>query len=211
MDNLKDARAYGEVGSILSTLGIFIPHVGILAAIAGVVLEILAVDKIASAVNDREIFKNYLASVIVVFIGSVVAVFAGIVLLFLLFFITPNISIVEKLSISNFNIWKSVLTEMPLRGGILLVLMILFIVLFIAWIFEVIAATFLKKSFDSIAKKLNVSMFSTAALLYLIGAITSIVIVGFLIIFVAGILKIVAYFSIPETATQIPSTQASPS
>jgi len=211
MDNLKDARAYGEVGSILSTLGIFIPYVGILAAIAGVVLEILAVDKIASAVNDREIFKNYLASVIVVFIGSVVAVFAGIVLLFLLFFITPNISIVEKLSISNFNIWKSVLTEMPLRSGILLVLMILFIVLFIAWIFEVIAATFLKKSFDSVAKKLNVSMFSTAALLYLIGAITSIVIVGFSIIFVAGILKIVAYFSIPETTTQAPSTQASPS
>lgn len=191
MSNLKDARTYGGIGSILSTFGIFIPLLGIWVAIAGIILEILAVDKIASEVNDREIFKSYLISAILSFIGPIVAIFVGTMLF--------GISVIE------FAGSFPMPTRMNLRIAAFPILVFSFLALLVVWILEVIAAVFLKKSFDSIAKKLNISMFGTAALVYLIGAATLILVVGLLIIFVASILKIVAYFSIPETTTQAPS------
>ncbi|MGB9895958.1 MAG: DUF996 domain-containing protein, partial [Thermoproteota archaeon] len=60
------------------------------------------------------------------------------------------------------------------------------------------------KSFESIAEKLNVPMFKTVATLYWIGALATIVVIGILVLFVGNILKIVAYFSIPEEVRPLP-------
>ena len=65
-----------------------------------------------------------------------------------------------------------------------------------------ISGVFLRKSFNAIASGLSVKMFRTAALLYFLGAILTVVIVGFLLIFVASILQVVAFFSIPENSPQ---------
>ncbi len=59
-------------------------------------------------------------------------------------------------------------------------------------------AFFLKRSYDTVAMKLNVGMFHTTGLLYLIGAALTIIFVGLVIVFIAEILQIVAFFSIPE-------------
>ena len=56
----------------------------------------------------------------------------------------------------------------------------------------------MKRSYDTIGTRLNIGMFHTTGLLYLIGAATFILGVGILIIIVAEILQIVAFFSIPE-------------
>ncbi|VVB87829.1 Uncharacterised protein [uncultured archaeon] len=77
------------------------------------------------------------------------------------------------------------------------------------WIFYIASAIFLKKSYDTIASKLNISMFRTAALLYLIGAVLVIVFIGFIIIFIAEVLQAVAFFSIPEQAP-LPPQPAQP-
>ncbi len=61
-----------------------------------------------------------------------------------------------------------------------------------------IASIFLKRSYDNIGTRLNIGMFHTTGLLYLIGAATLIIGVGFIIAIVAAILQIVAFFSIPE-------------
>ncbi len=69
----------------------------------------------------------------------------------------------------------------------------------------IISAIFLRKSYEKIATHLNVNMFRTAALLYLIGAALVIVFgLGFILLFVAQILLIVAFFSIPD---QMPMAQ----
>ena len=47
-------------------------------------------------------------------------------------------------------------------------------------------------------------MFSTSAKINLIGSIFSIILIGFLIIFIAQVLQIVAFFSIPD---EIPEPQ----
>jgi uncharacterized membrane protein len=50
-------------------------------------------------------------------------------------------------------------------------------------------------------------MFSTAGLLYLIGAATAVIGVGFVILFVAEILTAVAFFSLPETSPLVAQLQ----
>ncbi len=76
----------------------------------------------------------------------------------------------------------------------------------ILWVCILVSTVFVKRSYDTIATKLRVDMFRTTGLLFLIGAATLIVLVGFVILFIAAILQIVAFFSIPE---QLPS-QAPP-
>ena len=66
------------------------------------------------------------------------------------------------------------------------------------WIFAIISAYFLKQSYDKISQRLNIGAFSSAGLLYLIGAVLTIVLVGFLIVLIALIFQIVAYFSIQD-------------
>jgi uncharacterized membrane protein len=61
-----------------------------------------------------------------------------------------------------------------------------------------VSAIFLRRSYDKIGMRLNVNMFHTTGLLYLIGAALTIVIVGLFIVLIAEILQIVAFFSIPE-------------
>ncbi len=65
-------------------------------------------------------------------------------------------------------------------------------------VFLIVSSVFLKRAYDKIAQRLNVGAFATAGLLYLIGALTVIVLVGFLILLIAMIFQIVAYFSIPD-------------
>src|SRR6266852_4207918 len=76
----------------------------------------------------------------------------------------------------------------------------------VLWVCILISTVFVKRSYDVIAIKLRVDMFRTTGLLFLIGAATLIVLVGFVILFIAAILQVVAFFSIPE---QLPS-QAPP-
>lgn len=176
MSELGDSKVLGGVGAILSTFGILISRVGFIISITGFILEALAVYKISKALNDEAIFTNYLISIVLVIVGIFAAIFLGIA--------TAITSIVTR----SF-------------AGILLSIIVILLVLCIILI---ISALFLKKSFDSIAKKLGVSLFSTAALIYLIGAATAIVIVGLIMILVADIMKIIAFFSIPETVPQPP-------
>jgi len=78
--------------------------------------------------------------------------------------------------------------------------------LVIGWILLIVAALFLRKSFNSIAKHTKVGLFNTTGLIYLIGAATLIIFIGGFIILIAEIIQIVAFFSLPD---QFPSLDAS--
>jgi uncharacterized membrane protein len=70
--------------------------------------------------------------------------------------------------------------------------------LFIVWVFLVVSAIFLRRTYATMGQRLGVGSFKTAATLYLVGAILTIVVVGFLVLFIAEIVQAVAYFSIPD-------------
>ncbi len=60
------------------------------------------------------------------------------------------------------------------------ILLMLLLPLAVIWVFFIISAVFQRRSYNTIASSLNVGLFSTAALIYLIGAALSIILVGFI-------------------------------
>lgn len=85
--------------------------------------------------------------------------------------------------------------------------------LIVVWAALTFGAYYLKKAYDQIAAYTGVDMFKTAGLLYLIGAATTIVIIGLLILLVANILQAVAFFTLPDTyqpRTQHPTQPSAP-
>ncbi len=72
----------------------------------------------------------------------------------------------------------------------------------VAAIIMTVAAYFMKQSYDLVARETGVKMFSTVALLYIIGAILTVIMIGVFIILIAAILEIVAFFSLPDSTPE---------
>jgi uncharacterized membrane protein len=66
------------------------------------------------------------------------------------------------------------------------------------WIVLIIAARFLRKGYEGIADKTGTETFRSVGRWYYYGAWLAIVLVGFILILIAAILQIVAFFSLPE-------------
>jgi uncharacterized membrane protein len=141
------------------------------ASIVGFILTLIAVKFISDELKDGSIFNDTLYAVITAIIG--VAVGAG-------------------------TIFLAIITA-PLTFGVS-ALAGIFVFLVIVWIAFVVSAIFLRRAFNAIAQKLNAPSFRTAGTLYFYGAILTIVLVGFIILFIAYIFQIVAFFSINDSA-----------
>jgi len=136
-------------------------------------------------VNDSSIFTNAIVAVLLSIVGLVVAV------------VVVLGSVFRFMGLNGYTFSSgitSTTTPTDLGGLIAGVL----IGLAILWICGLVSAIFLRMSLGKVSRTLNVGMFSTAALLYLIGAALTIILVGFLLLFVAEILLVVAFFSIPD-------------
>jgi uncharacterized membrane protein len=72
------------------------------------------------------------------------------------------------------------------------------ILLLVAWIFGIISAVFLKRAYDKMGQRLRVGAFATTGILYLVGSLLTVVFIGILIVFIALIFQLVAYFSIQD-------------
>ncbi len=188
MAELSQARALGGVGSILLLIT-FLPYAGWILGIVGLILILLAVKYISDYTHERSIFTNIIWAVVLdiggIIVGAVV-VFAALFHFLGLGMFSPGYVPPSNLS----------------AGDIIGLIVSIVLGLVAIWVFYLVSAIFLKRSFDTIAAKLNVHLFNTAALLYLIGAITAIFLIGFVIIFIAQILFVAAFFSIPEQQMQ---------
>lgn len=149
-------------------------------SIVGYILTLIAVKYVSDEVHDGKIFSDMLYAVIAGIVG--VAIGAGIILLGTL---------------------SAILT-----AGITALFGILTF-LAVVWLALVVSSIFVRRAFDSMAEKLNVGTFRTAGTLYFIGALLTIVLVGFVILFVAYIVQIAAFFSINEAVPR-PSMATGP-
>src|SRR2546425_5699990 len=195
MPSLSQAKTLGGVGSILGLLGIA-PSVGWVLSIVGLIMTLVAVKYISDVLADKRIFKNMIISVILG-IGGIIVLVAFVFA-----------AIARFVGVGNlFGATPSAPPYVP-TSDIISLIASLAIGLLAAWVLIVISAVFLRKSYKSVAARLNVGLFSTAALLYLIGAALTIILIGFVLIFVAQILLIVAFFSLPDTPPVPPSGTA---
>jgi uncharacterized membrane protein len=193
MSKLSEAKTYGGVGSILMLLAV-VPSVGWLLAIAGAILVLVAIKRVSEAVADPSIFSNMLIAIVLAIAGLVVGVV-----------------VIAASVLSAFGL--TALTQMapgsvPSIAQTDLVKLIVGIVagLAVVWILLLVSAIFVRRSYGSMATKLGVGMFRTSGLIYLIGAALTIVLVGFILIFVSLILNIIAFFSIPDQPTMAPQS-----
>jgi uncharacterized membrane protein len=189
MNDLGTAKTYGGIGAILLLIGTFIPAVGFLVSIIGLILVFLAVKQIADITKDNDIYTNYLYH----FIFSIISIVAVFAITLMAFGAAGGFSWITSLSettdYSDFNtFWESFGT---IIGGVIVALVI-------GWILAIFSAIYLRKSYNSIAKHTDVQLFRTAGTVYFIGAITLIILVGFLILLIARIIEIIAYFSLPD-------------
>ena len=190
MASLSEAKNLGGIGGILALLSgllFWVPYyAGIGLLIVGLVLMLIAVKNIANTVGDPVIYSSMMYSVILAIIGPVIA---------------AAVAFAAAASfISTFRGYTPGTTTLP--SGFLAALGFLLLAGVILIVCILISTIFLKRSYDAIALKLRVNMFHTSGLLFLIGAATLIVGVGVVILFIAAILQVVAFFSIPE---QVPS------
>jgi uncharacterized membrane protein len=197
MRSLSTARTFGGIGSILVLLFI-VPAVGVLLSIVGWILILVAVDNIAGAVGDRSIFKETLIAGILAIVG--IAAGAVVALASLLRFTRLNgLTLLSGThSLRSLNATSFTSGQVTGAGGLIVGVLVGLVLI---WAFFLVSAVFLRRAFTKIATRLNVKMFATAALLYLIGAALTIVAVGLIVIFIADILMVVAFFSMPDDTT----------
>ncbi|HDZ35441.1 MAG TPA: DUF996 domain-containing protein [Thermococcus sp.] len=169
--NVSSEKNMGMWGAILSLVGGFIPYVGSVLSLIGLILMLLALKGIGDAVNDERPFKNYLYGVIFAIGGLIIFV----VLLVGTFALVPD--------------------DWHLNESAGIGLVILFFVLFVALVIG--AAYFEKRAWLAMYEITGTKEFKDAATWTWWGALTAIILVGFLLIIIARIFAIIAFSNMP--------------
>jgi len=209
----ESSRTLGIVGAVLMLIG-FIPfatYVGVIALV-GFILILVALHGLGDYYKENGIFNNALYGFIAGIVGVVAAVIAVV-------YVVLDTSILKTLLADIYPGWKygdwsklSGLTpntsNIPM-GDVTAVLGALFAVLAILWIGLIISAFFNRRSLKMLSAKASVGLFSTAGLLLIIGAVLTIVLIGFLLMWIAVLLMLIAFFQMKPQPEQ-PVTPPAP-
>jgi uncharacterized membrane protein len=193
MNELGNAKIIGGIGSLLMLIGgITTAFTAGLISLIGFIMVFIAVKMIADEAKEKAIFDNYLYSFIAIIIAVVVLIAIAIVVFASvggIEFFTDIQDMAMSDPLEIFNYFQPVL--FGLIGGLL-----------VFWVIAIIASLFYRKSFNLIAEKTGVKRFETVGLLVFIGTITTIVLIGFIILLIASILEIIAFFSLPDNLNE---------
>jgi len=187
----KQAITLGRIG-ILLPIASLIPFIGTLAGLAVMVLLLFSHYYFSKVFEKPDIFKNAL-------IGTIITVATNI-LGFILLFVAVGSAIFSLSggSMESFEIEQ--IQKILFESGLTIFAGIVMLAGLIVGYY------FIYQSLISLANVSGIKHFKTAGLLYFIGSILILLFfLGFLVIFVAWILHIVAYFSIQpqgETAKE---------
>lgn len=172
-----------------------VPTVGWVLGIAGFILILIAIDRVSVEVGDRQIFTNAILSIVFAIIAVAVAAFFVIAL------------ILHFVGLGNIPSYNYTMYQNMAQANWVNIILAVIPALLATWILLIFSALFIRRAYGGIAKSLNVSLFETGALLYLIGAFTVIIAIGFLILIVAQIIIAIAFLSIPDTVPGKPKAQ----
>jgi uncharacterized membrane protein len=202
---LETSKNLGGIGALLIVIGVLpIPYATILSLI-GLILLMIGLKGLADFYKEGGIFNNALYAIILTIVGVVVV--AGVLVVMFL-----ETLLEFGINISNIADWASletqlttVFTDFSNFGALFNLLGAIAIGLILLFVFAIIAVFFFRRSLTQLASKTGVGLFGTAGLLMLIGAVLTIIVIGFLLIWIAWILVTVAFFRIraqPAAPTQ---------
>lgn len=140
----------------------------------GFIMKLFAVKEIAEATEREKIFRDYVWAAVLNILASFILSWA----LYRMWVKIPYmITNPEEFMdfMSAFGMWT-----------------------FLAAIIMIVGVFFMKKSYDGITEETGVGLFRTAATMYLIGAVLSLIMVGYFFILLGAILEVMAFFGLPE-------------
>jgi uncharacterized membrane protein len=204
---LESSKTLGGVGALLMLISPFLGFVAgafsSVVGLVGIILVLIAMKGLADHYHESGIFNNTLYGVILTIVGAVVfgatIAIAAVGLLADLGLGNLSSLSTDPSAFSNVD-WQS-LTNFDIIWSHIATILIGLVVLFI---FVVVAAIFYRKSLTSLAEKTGVGLFGTTGLILLIGAVLTIIGIGFLLLWVALLLLTIAFFSIKTEPTPPP-------
>jgi len=204
---LESSKTLGGIGALLMVIGPFIGAYSGVLGLIGLILVLIALKGLSDHYNEAGIFNNALYGVIMAIIGGAIGV--TVIVVAAVDFLTA-VGLDISAAWSDPAVWSSINWEQAVTWDILWPHIAAIIGgLVVLFVFVVVAAVFLRRSFTSLSAKTGVNRFSTVGLLTLIGAVLTIIVVGFILLWVAQILLVVAFFSIKTQSAQPPATTPS--
>ena len=202
--DLQTSKNLGGVGALLLFIGALFLSVHFVAGLVpliGFILILIALKSFADHYKDSGIFNNALYGFITAIVGVVVATGT---------FIATALAVIADLGITDWTSaaeWTAVFTSetaleslLTLLGGVIIAFVILFVfVILTGWLY--------RKSLGALASKSGVGLFGTAGLLILVGAVLTIVVIGFLLIWISFLLIAIAFFSMKPTPVEPPPSR----
>jgi uncharacterized membrane protein len=182
--NFEYSKTLAIEGSILLLLSL-IPYVGWVLGIVGVVLLLRSMKEFSNYYQDEKIYKDSLTGVkyyIVAIVAAAVSIAA----------ITLGVW-----SATGFN------ASFVFTAGFGVGLIAFIAGLVVSFVFYLLAASHLKRTFDTIAQKSGEASFTTAGTLLLLGSILTIVFgIGLLLIPIAWIFATIGFFTMKSRQYQ---------
>lgn len=201
---LQSNKTLGGVGALLMVISPFlVSGFTLLGGLVGLILVLIAVKGLSEHYKEASIFNNSLYGVILSIVGGVV--FVAALFVTALSFFTNVLGIELSTAFSDPTAFSNIdWTEAIVFDNLMAHVAALVGSLAILFIFVAVAAIYYRKSLTTLAEKTGVGRFGTAGLLLLVGAVLTIIAIGFLLIWVALILLTVAFFQIRAEPPQPP-------
>jgi uncharacterized membrane protein len=178
--NLENDKIWGIIGTLLLLISPIISGWGIVIVIIGTVLLLISFNGLAKAYQDRSIFQNVLYGGVIFVVGLALAV--------------AIIAIAAAGLISSLG---GIVSPSNLQGLDLLPYLIAIVAaLFIVLVCAVVGTVFIRKSLKIVAQRSGTTMFATAGTVLFVGSILTIIVIGFLIIWIAMLLLLVAFLEL---------------
>ncbi|MCL4429155.1 MAG: DUF996 domain-containing protein [Chloroflexi bacterium] len=181
--NFEYSKTLAIEGSILLLLSL-IPYVGWVLGIVGVVLLMRSMKEFSNYYQDEKIYLDSLTGIkyyIIAIVAAAVAIAAFTV-----------------------GIWSATgfTSAFVLTAGFGIGLIAFLVGLVVAFVFYVLAASHLKRTFNSLAQKSGEASFTTAGTLLWVGSILTIIFVGLILIFIAWIFATIGFFTMKSRQYQ---------
>jgi len=179
--DIESSKMIAGIGSLMIAIGfiVFIGWPALVILLIGTILALMGIKGISDSYSEPGIFNNALWALLFVIIGIIAFVVITV------FSVFVGITGIAAGDLSNIWTWLT---------GIIIGFVILFV-------FFILHAVYIRKSFSLLSNKTRESLFNTAGLLVLIGAILTIVLVGVIILMIGWILAAVAFFTMKTTIT----------
>lgn len=202
--SIETSRIIGLIGAILMFIGIlpYVNYFGIIEVI-GLILVMIALYNLGSYYKEGKIFNNALYGILTAIAGAVISVVIVIITV-----LTSLTDFLETIFPDWNGDWTALsgLTPDPTNislDSIVPFIVGIFTVLLILWIFSIISAFFVRRSFRNLSEKSEVNLFSTAGLLILIGAFLIVIFgIGLILIWISALLLAIAFFQIKPKQTE---------